>query len=250
MTKFSLNILRGINLLAMDTNLISANSSDPYCEVWVNDRKIGWTPTLSATLNPVYGGPSSTFSFEGGGATKVTIKIYDMDELSADDPMGSVSFHVQDLLDREAKDHYPNFWATVEPPKGYEGLPAGRLEIRLLKVSESNTKDSLSKPVSLSRDYVTVSPGPRLSNTPTLTIRETIAAATTPVILHIYDVGSSSKVRGINSALPYTGMGGIFHGAIEVYGREWSFGGSPNNVCGIFATNPGKFFGNTVFSQC
>lgn len=34
------------------------------------------------------------------------------------------------------------------------------------------------------------------------------------------------------------GMGGIFHGAIEVYGREYSFGGSPNRMCGIFACKP------------
>lgn len=233
---FTLNILRGINLLPMDTNLISADSSDPYCEVYVNEKKIGSTPTEYATLNPVWGGPMSEFRIQGSGGTKIDIKVFDYDVLSADDPMGTVTFHVRDLLARESKDHYPNFWATVEPPEGYKDSPAGRLEIRLMEIS--GEKDRLAKPVSLFKERVTISPGPKLSNVPTDSIRESTASATTPVILHVYDVGSNAKVRGINNTLPYTGMGGIFHGAIEVYGREYSFGGSPNNVCGIFACKP------------
>jgi hypothetical protein len=178
----------------------------------------------------------STFRIQGGGGTKIDIKIYDYDELSADDPMGTVTFHVRDLLARASTDHYPNFWATVEPPEGYKDLPAGRLEIRLMEASEE--RDSLAKPVSLIKEQVTVSPGPRLSDASRDSIRKSIALARTPVILHVYDVGNNAKVRGINSALPFVGMGGIFHGGIEVYGREYSFGGSPNNVCGVFACKP------------
>lgn len=234
----SLKILRGINLMAMDTNLIAANSSDPYCKVYVNGKKIGWTPTQYATLSPVFGGPMSTFRIEDvGGMTEITIQIFDYDELSADDPMGSVTFYVRDLLKRAHKDHYPNFWCTVTPPKGYENTPAGRLQIRLLEVNEMK-KDSLAKPVSLATDMVSISAGPRLGDIPKASLRDSIVSARTPVILHVYDVGASSKVRNINSALPYTGIGGIFHGGIEVYGREYSFGGSRNKVCGIFSGKP------------
>jgi hypothetical protein len=181
----------------------------------------------------------STFRIEGGGGTKITIKIFDYDELSVDDPMGTVSFYVSDLLERESKDHYPNFWATVEPPKGYENMSAGRLQIRLLEMSKESEKfDRLAKPVSLSAKDVTVSAGPRVSDIPKASLKESIASARTPVILHVYDVGRNAKVRGINNALPYTGMGGIFHGAIEIYGREFSFGGSPNDICGIFTVKP------------
>lgn len=141
---FSLNILRGVNLAAMDTNLIAANSSDPYCEVYVNGTKIGWTPTQFGTLNPIWGGSMSTFRIEGGGGTKIEIKLFDYDELTADDPMGTVTFYASDLLlERIRKDHYPNFWATVEPLEGYKDMAAGRLEIRLLEESESDKKDSL-----------------------------------------------------------------------------------------------------------
>jgi len=232
----SLNILRGVDLVAMDTNLISANSSDPYCEVYVNGKKIGWTPTQYATLNPVWGGPMSTFRIIGGGGTKIEIKLFDFDELSADDPMGTVTFHVRDLLERKSKDHYPNFWATVKPPKGYEDVPSGRLQIRLLEATKE--KNLFAKPVSLGKKAVKVSPGPRLYGIPKSLIRESIASARTPVILHVYDVGKNTKVQNLNNALPYMGMGGVFHGAIEVYGREYSFGGSTMNVCGVFICNP------------
>jgi len=51
------------------------------------------------------------------------------------------------------------------------------------------------------------------------------------VTLHVYDVTNSGNVRA-NSAIMNLnkvmrggiGLGGIFHGAVEVYGKEWSFG--------------------------
>lgn len=58
----------------------------------------------------------------------------------------------------------------------------------------------------------------------------------TKVILHIYDVSTSGEVRAVNQYL--TAMGtGAFHGGIEVYGQEWSYGGTPNGT-GVFACPP------------
>lgn len=231
----SLKILRGINLLEMDKNLIASNSSHPYCQVYVNGKKKGWTPTQYGTLSPVWGGPMSTFRIEGGGGTKIEIRLFDYHEFSKDDFMGSVTFYIRDLMERAHKDHYPSFWCTVDPPKGYENTPAGRLQIRLLKVDESEKKDSLAKPVTT--PHVSLSAGP-LVDISNKSLQDHIMSAKTPVMLHVYDVGLSSKVQNINNALPYCGVGGIFHGAIEVYGREYSFGGSRNNVCGIFFGKP------------
>jgi Ca2+-dependent lipid-binding protein len=56
-----LKVLRGVGLVAMDNNLVSADSSDPYCEVYVNGKKIVWTPEWYNTLNQVWGGPMSMF---------------------------------------------------------------------------------------------------------------------------------------------------------------------------------------------
>lgn len=50
------------------------------------------------------------------------------------------------------------------------------------------------------------------------------------VTLHIYDVTNTANdnlngaVQMINSVTRELSWGGIFHGAIEVYGQEWSFG--------------------------
>jgi len=57
-----------------------------------------------------------------------------------------------------------------------------------------------------------------------------------PVTLHIYDVGGSSAVTGLNKALSAAGTG-AFHGGVEVYGKEWSFGGCDSGT-GVFDCPP------------
>jgi hypothetical protein len=56
-----LKVLRGVDLVAMDNNLVSADASDPYREVYVNGKKIAWTPEWYNRLNQVWGGSMSTF---------------------------------------------------------------------------------------------------------------------------------------------------------------------------------------------
>lgn len=64
------------------------------------------------------------------------------------------------------------------------------------------------------------------------------------VKLHVYDVTNSGNVRA-NAAIMNLnklmrggiGLGGIFHGAIEVYGKEWSFGFCESGS-GVFSCPP------------
>lgn len=44
------------------------------------------------------------------------------------------------------------------------------------------------------------------------------------VILHVYDIGRSSRARRANRVLEKMGIG-AFHASVEVYGKEWSFAG-------------------------
>eukprot|EP00957_Ditylum_brightwellii_P157735 12005936-Ditylum_brightwellii.AAC.1 len=104
----SLNILRGVDLVAKDHNLLTANTSDPYCLVFIDGGEIGKTPVHSNTLNPIWGGPKSTCKFQGDNETKVTIEIWDMDKMSSDDRMGKISFSVGEMLKGEHS--YPNEW--------------------------------------------------------------------------------------------------------------------------------------------
>eukprot|EP00931_Biecheleriopsis_adriatica_P040857 TRINITY_DN23400_c0_g1_i2.p1 TRINITY_DN23400_c0_g1~~TRINITY_DN23400_c0_g1_i2.p1 ORF type:complete len:246 (-),score=68.63 TRINITY_DN23400_c0_g1_i2:16-726(-) len=57
-----------------------------------------------------------------------------------------------------------------------------------------------------------------------------------PVILHIYDVTGHEVVTGVNEKLRLLGTG-AFHGAVEVYGQEWSFGYCEEGT-GVFSCPP------------
>lgn len=58
-----------------------------------------------------------------------------------------------------------------------------------------------------------------------------------PVTLHIYDL--HERIRGANAVMKKVGTG-LYHGAVEVYGVEWSFGqeGDDDGPSGIFSCEP------------
>eukprot|EP00929_Paragymnodinium_shiwhaense_P090022 TRINITY_DN5024_c0_g1_i4.p1 TRINITY_DN5024_c0_g1~~TRINITY_DN5024_c0_g1_i4.p1 ORF type:complete len:298 (-),score=68.61 TRINITY_DN5024_c0_g1_i4:243-1067(-) len=58
----------------------------------------------------------------------------------------------------------------------------------------------------------------------------------TPVVLHIYDVTGHDAITGVNKALKLIGTG-AFHGGVEVYGTEWSFGYCEDGS-GVFSCPP------------
>ena len=61
------------------------------------------------------------------------------------------------------------------------------------------------------------------------------------VMLHVYDVTNAAVTKYINKVFKdVSGVGGAFHGAVEVYGKEWSFGYSSDGGTGIFHGEPRK----------
>eukprot|EP00438_Fugacium_kawagutii_P030266 Skav219078 [mRNA] locus=scaffold1777:74971:75642:- [translate_table: standard] len=56
------------------------------------------------------------------------------------------------------------------------------------------------------------------------------------VILHIYHVSTDSRVGTINEYLEAMGTG-AYHAGVEVDGKEWSYGYSPDNT-GVFSCPP------------
>lgn len=236
----NLKVLRGVDLLALDENYLTESSSDPYCQIFVNGVKVGWTPVRNATLDPVWGDAMSSFEIQGGGGTRVTIKIFDYDgALSDDDYMGQVTFYAQDFLDRTS-DKYPNIWATIEPPEGR--VYAGKLQLRIAAPADEKKKKSrrLMSSFALSRKKppLKLSAGPSVAPEIKSCLHKHLFFAKAPVILHVYDVGKDSRIHALNQVLPATGAGGIFHGAIEVHGREYSFGYAPRAMSGVFACQP------------
>lgn len=64
------------------------------------------------------------------------------------------------------------------------------------------------------------------------------------VVLHVYDITNSPNDKTNETIVQINkfmrdgiGIGGIFHGAVEVYGLEWSFGYCPSGS-GVFSCPP------------
>ena len=59
-----------------------------------------------------------------------------------------------------------------------------------------------------------------------------------PVKLHVYDLGQAKGISGLNVVTKALSAGGMFHGAIEIHGDEWSFGWADQGYTGVFDCMP------------
>lgn len=57
-----------------------------------------------------------------------------------------------------------------------------------------------------------------------------------PVTLHVYDVSTQPTIAEINKILTAIGTG-AFHGAVEIFGKEWSYGAAESGT-GVFCGPP------------
>merc|ERR1719258_677647 len=57
------------------------------------------------------------------------------------------------------------------------------------------------------------------------------------VTLHIYDVAKSKQIVRANRVFRMLGTG-AFHGAVEIYGPEWSYTGCDGEGTGVFSCAP------------
>ena len=178
--------------------------------------------------------------------------------------MGQVHFRACALLAMAEQKQYPNVWLPVQPLDGCEAT--GSLEVRVLYHElDNNDGDgvggiecalgkSLAPQMSPSRRnhpdrklrasaLSALSAGPKLSEcgmgSTVKSLRRLIVSSQAPVTLHIYDVSHDPRIGNFN-AFAKSLNGGIYHTAVEVYGREISFGGSKLNTTGIFVCKPRK----------
>ena len=71
------------------------------------------------------------------------------------------------------------------------------------------------------------------------TDEELARGAKTPVWLHVYDVGHAKVIQDIDVAVKdFLKFGGVFHGAVQVFDREWSFGCTRQPKTGVFCCKP------------
>mmetsp|Transcript_51124 Transcript_51124/g.165504 ORF Transcript_51124/g.165504 Transcript_51124/m.165504 type:complete len:345 (+) Transcript_51124:67-1101(+) len=57
-----------------------------------------------------------------------------------------------------------------------------------------------------------------------------------PVVLNVYDMGAGDAAKAMNEVFRPVGIG-AYHGAVEVYGREWSYGFTEEGE-GLFSCEP------------
>jgi hypothetical protein len=70
-------------------------------------------------------------------------------------------------------------------------------------------------------------------------IRSMMREAKAPVVLNVYAVSTDESIQKVNRVTRnFLRHGGVFHGAIEVHGQEWSYGGTEDDASGIFCNEP------------
>jgi len=120
----SIKILHGDDLAPKDRNIFTgrATSSDPYIEVWKNlpTQMVGRTSTIYKTLTPFFNEAFAvkwtkkelSRSLNDRHRAKLTLKVWDEDQLSAPDAMGDVDI-VLPLPDECLT--IPKAWYSIDP---------------------------------------------------------------------------------------------------------------------------------------
>merc|ERR1740124_295314 len=93
--------LRGVGLAAMDRNILSKNSSDPYFVLHALDasgqlKKLGKSNTVKANLDPTW----EVLEVEAerlGGARQLKLEVWDWDLGQSDDLIGEALFELADV---------------------------------------------------------------------------------------------------------------------------------------------------------
>lgn len=197
-------------------------------KIWVNDLEHIVSLAME-DANPVWGGPLYTFKFEADLIRDELVlewQAYGLD--------GKVRLPALDIL------------ASANPTSGGKvnhwikicSVGNARIQLRI----SPTLQDAALRP---RETCPALSPGPTIPQDlqASYAMRKHILFGKgSPVILNVYDVSNSPSVATANEYLKSMGYGGLFHAAIQIHGREYSFGGTSHpqyNGTGIF-TNPPK----------
>jgi len=238
----SLKILRAFDLCV----------ENPSCQVSLNNKIVGDTPTREGTTDPVWGGPASSFHITGREDEQISLKIF---ENNQGNMVACADLLVSDVLAHPGGKGNPNRWCKLRHSDG-TGDDAGWVEVCLVPSQRAFLQAQPSAAI--------ITAGPELLEflhhpMDSYAIRKDVMGSITPVTLHVYDVSNDERVANVNYYTKALGAGGIFHAAVEVYGREYSFGSSSANVTGVFASRPKRcpmhhyresvFLGDCILSE-
>ena len=233
---FQLRILQGKHL---------SDAVASRCRVLVQDKVIAeqslsgapseeaTTSTTTAGGGNSLGGLPITLEVQGHLSNKICVQL--LTPMAATSQMECT---LQELLVSNPK-AYPNQWRTLQPVVA---------EAQTDRATSPNATTTSASPYNSSEDKQSTSsvhlPSlqmrlSKLSHPSWGVVRETVSTMGNKVWLHVYDVTKRSNVQNVNALLKPMGMGGLYHAAIEIHGREYSFGGSQDSQgTGIYAYLP------------
>lgn len=208
-------------------NLRMENPQIRICRLDEDERDV--IGTLSGTSSdPVWGGSTHAWSILGNEETKVVLLLFGEKEEKC---VGRAQVKLFDLLPKFGSN--PNRWL-------YFDNELGQVQIRL---SRSRGFARLNPPEKCQN----ITAGPALGKMAKFTsyaVRKMALYSCAPVTLNVYDVSNNTKIETLNKCTKAVGAGGIFHAAVEIFGKEYSFGGtmqkSRSKISGVFACEPKK----------
>ncbi|KAG7352992.1 PPPDE putative peptidase domain containing protein [Nitzschia inconspicua] len=206
-------------------------------EVGVIDQVLGNTPWSNKEKDPIWGTDACSWALVGKPSTQLIFS------LERDDDKANMAKKKNDDKEKGKKTgifvkvdavdlmvfHNPNQWIKLQD----NGSNCGRIRVRLSRPKMATLHQQENCP--------NISPGPAFPRMESYAIRKKVMYCCSPVILNVYDVSKDHRIGAINDTVKRMGYGGIFHAAIQIHGREYSFGGTRNRrskVTGIFCSRP------------
>ncbi len=198
------------------------------------DQIIGATPSSDDSHDPIWGSRVCSWTLNANRSTKLLFTLIQENSDGRNNnkipTILSARASVADLLSKRN----PNFWIILKDETNQKVVQNyGRIQIRLTRPTAAKLHKQ--------ENCVRITPGPAIPRMQSYAIRKMALYSCSPVILNVYDVSNNPRIQTINNTTKSLGYGGIFHAAIEIQGKEYSFGGTVNKrskISGVFQCTP------------
>ena len=229
----NLKILRGKNLPFDNTRIRIGVLNREGGAV---DQIIGTTPSSEGSRDPIWGSRICSWTLNANHSTKFLFTLIQDNQGERKNSKIPATLCAKVLVANLLSKINPNFWIVLKDGENPDGVPTyGRLQIRLTRPTEAK----LHKQENCRR----ITPGPAIPRMQSYAIRKMALYSCSPVILNVYDLSNNPRIQTINNTTKSFGYGGIFHAAIEIHGKEYSFGGTSDKkskISGVFQCAPKK----------
>jgi len=232
MLSMNLKILRGKNL-PFDNIRIRIGVLNR--EGGAVDQIIGTTPSSEGSRDPIWGSRICSWTLNANHSTKLLFTLLpenpgegDRDKTKKNRIPATLcaKAFAADLLSKRN----PNCWIVLKDQDDPSGIANyGRIQIRLTRPTEATLHEQ--------ENCLRITPGPAIPRMQSYAIRKMALYSCSPVMLNVYDVSNNPRIQTLNNTTKSIGYGGIFHAAIEIQGKEYSFGGTVNKktkISGVF----------------